>query len=290
MRRPVRLALAALVVLLLGSTAVLFQKYRKTAADFTDMKAAEQSARSQYAEAFSSIAEIQDSLNAISTGDTTVRLTPEGLEKEQELTGPNRREALDRIALLNASIQRTKQRIGELESSLRHGGIRIAGLERMVVQLKRSVAEKEAAASLLASRVDSLQTQVAGLESTVELDRDALAAKDQTIEDKQRELGTIYFIVGTKKELSSSGVIVAKGGVLGLGKTLLLSGRFDEHLFTALDTDEETVVRAPAPRVQVLSPQPLSSYELRTAGNRVELHILDPKEFRKVKHLVIMTT
>ena len=32
-----------------------------------------------------------------------------------------------------------------------------------------------------------------------------------------------------------------------------------------------------------------SSYELKVEGKQVELHILDPKEFRKVKHLVIMT-
>ena len=51
-------------------------------------------------------------------------------------------------------------------------------------------------------------------------------------------------------------------------------------------------MRTPATKttkVQVLSPQPTSSYEVKLEGNQVELHILDPKEFRKVKHLVIMT-
>ena len=53
-----------------------------------------------------------------------------------------------------------------------------------------------------------------------------------------------------------------------------------------------SVVATPAPRatkVEVLSPQPVGSYELRTVDGKVELHILDPVEFRKVKHLVIMT-
>jgi len=71
-----------------------------------------------------------------------------------------------------------------------------------------------------------------------------------------------------------------------------LTGRYDQGTFTALDTDQESVVRAPAAKadkVRVLSPQPTTSYELRTTGDVVELHILDPREFRKVRHLVIMT-
>lgn len=82
---------------------------------------------------------------------------------------------------------------------------------------------------------------------------------------------------------------IAKGGVLGIGKTVQPSGRFNETLFTAMDTDQETVIRAPSAKVKILSPQPVSSYELRVEGNQTEIHILDPKEFRKVKHLVIMT-
>jgi hypothetical protein len=35
--------------------------------------------------------------------------------------------------------------------------------------------------------------------------------------------------------------------------------------------------------------QPPASYELKAVGGQMELHILDPKEFRKVKHLVVMT-
>ena len=113
------------------------------------------------------------------------------------------------------------------------------------------------------------------------------------IEEKRSELGTIYYIVGTKKDLTASGVIVAKGGFLGLGKTMQLSGRYDDSLFTAMDTDQQTAVQASAAkleRVKVLSSQPTSSYELKLEGDKVALHILDPKQFRKVRHLVIMTT
>jgi len=292
MRRPVQVGLVAAVVLLLGATGVLFVKYRNTSAHYTETKAAEESARSNYAQAFNTIAEIQDSLNAISLGPEAVKLRSQTDRSEQRLTEPNRQEALETIALVNASIQRTREKISKLESNLKSSGMKISGLNKMITNLKQTVAEKEDQVAQLTTQVDALQTRVTGLETTVQADQDSIFAKNQNIEDKRRELGTIYYIVGSKKDLTNSGVIVAKGGVLGLGKTVQLSGRFDESKFTSIDTDAQTVVTAPASKldkVKVLSPQPTSSYELVMAGNQVEIHILDPKEFRKVKHLVIMT-
>jgi hypothetical protein len=154
--------------------------------------------------------------------------------------------------------------------------VKITGLEKMIARLKKRVAEKEVLVARLSGQVDSLETRVTGLVAEVEV--------------KQRELGTIYYTIGSKKELTSSGVVVAKGGVLGLGKTLKPSGQTDECAFTALDTDQETVIRIPAEKDQVLSAQPVTSYVLLPAGeHQVKLRILDPKEFRKIRHLVIIT-
>jgi hypothetical protein len=97
--------------------------------------------------------------------------------------------------------------------------------------------------------------------------------------------------MGTKKELTNSGVVTSKGGVLGFGKTLEPSGIVNEAAFTPLDTDEENVIRIPSEKAKILSAQPVTSYVLQPVGkDAVELRILDPKEFRKVRHLVILMT
>jgi predicted RNase H-like nuclease (RuvC/YqgF family) len=289
MRKPVQIALVAVLVLLVGGIAVLYQRYQRTTADLTETRTAEETARANYTEAFNAIAEIQDSLSAITVRNGDIRLQPQGLQAEQKLSEPGRREALESIALLNASIQRTKDKISSLEKSLKSSGIKVAGLQKMVANLKHSVTEKQEEIGQLTERVNSLQTQVTGLETTVQQDQQTIASKDATIEEKRKESATILYIVGTKKELTASGVAVAKGGVLGLGKTLQPSGYFNETLFTALDTDQQTVVTAPSAKVKILSPQPLSSYELRVEGNQTQIVITNPKEFRKVKHLVVVT-
>jgi predicted RNase H-like nuclease (RuvC/YqgF family) len=289
MRKSTLYGLVAALVVLTGATATLFVQYQRKSTQFTALQESEASTQKRYSQTIDAIAEIQDSLNAISVGEKGGSLLAQDVRDEQNLSGPNAQGALDRIEQLRASIQRNKERIRQLESDLKHSGNRIGGLQKLVAQLKQSVTEKEALVAELGVRVDSLQTEVTGLATVVEETKTTLAQRDLTLEEKRRELATVMVAVGTRKDLTTSGVVVAKGGVLGVGKTLQPTGAGSETAYTPIDTDQQTVVRIAAPKAQVVSAQPASSYELVTVDGQVELHIVNPGEFRKVKQLVIVT-
>ena len=283
MRKPVVFVLGLVCVLLLASTFVLYGKYRKSSDDFAAKTEEEQTTRIRYSQAIGEIATIQDSLNAIVLGQGAGSLLP-SRAAETEAPGTLRDQVLSRIETLKAGLERTKEHIQDLDTKLKRDGVRIAGLSRMISGLKKTVAEKEEAIAQLSTQVDSLKTTVAGLNTEV-------TDQQQQITDKQKELATVFYTMGTKKELTQSGVVTSEGGVLGLGKTLKPSGNFNESSFTPMDTDQETVIRIPAKKAQVLTPQPLSSYVVEPAGtDMMELRILDAKEFCKVKHVVILTT
>jgi predicted RNase H-like nuclease (RuvC/YqgF family) len=285
-----RIAVVVAIVGLLGATIFYYQKFQKSSSDFATLQTENEETRNRYAAAVDEIAAIQDSLNTIVLGDEAARLIPSGLDAEQGLTRAQGDRALERIAVLKAGIQRTKDKIKELDASLKARGIKIEGLQRMVANLKKSVTEKEEAMAQLTTQVNQLQTEVTGLTAQVEEKDATIAEKDVTIETKRKELGTVLYVIGSKKELTESGILVASGGVLGMGKTLEPSGHMDETRFTAIDTDQETAIRIPADKVEIVSAQPTSSYVLEPVGeNQVELRIVNPTEFRKVKHLVIMT-
>jgi peptidoglycan hydrolase CwlO-like protein len=281
-----RFLVAMVVTLLIAGAAALGFKFWQ---DYSSLKTSEQTTRDRYAETIDALGQIQDSLDAIALGDTTVRLLSQNLDAEQNLTQPIQREALDRIAELRGSILRSKERIRRLESDLKKRGIKVAGLEKLIAGLRRTVAEKEGLITQLSGTVDSLHSQVAGLAAEVAQSQEGIRAREQTIEERRRELATVYYIVGAKRELSASGVIVAKGGFLGLGRSLQPSGHINDDALTALDTDQETIIQVPSTRVRVLSAQPTSSYELKLVDGRMELHILDPRQFRKVRQLIILT-
>lgn len=283
--RKTGVVLLILVALgLLAATYVFYSKYRKSAADFAQATTEEEQTRLQYGQAINEIATIQDSLNAIAFGEEAVQMLPARGPNETQLPPTRRDQVIARISMLKTGLERTKARIQELDDRVKRSKVRIAGLERMLAGLKSTVAEKEQVISQLTTQVDTLETRVTGLSVEVE-------DTQRELTDRQHELATIFYTIGTKKELIQSGTVVSQGGVLGLGKTLKPSGHFNESAFNTLDTDQENVIQIPSKKAQVLSPQPVASYMLTPAGeNRVELRILDPKEFRKVKHLVILTT
>jgi predicted nucleic acid-binding Zn-ribbon protein len=289
MRKPVQAALLTVLALFVVATGVLFVKYRNTVTAYANAKASEADVQQRYAKTIDAIAEIQDSLSAISLGDANVKMTSNGLQSEQQLSGPDKAQALDRIAVLRSSILRSKERIRQLESSLKVSGNKVAGLQKMIANLKQTVTEKEQLVTELSTRVDSLQTQVTGLATQVQESEETIKARDQAIEDKRRELATVYYLVGSKKDLTAKGAVVAKGGVLGIAKTLLPAPSVNLSAFNTIDTDQETVINIGTPKAQVISAQPSDSYELKLVDGKMELHILNPVEFRRIKQVVIMT-
>jgi uncharacterized coiled-coil protein SlyX len=271
------------VVVLAGVSTVLFVRYRQGELALQEARAREDATHRRYESAIDDIAAIQDSLNAITFGEDQNDLSSSGVDAERRLS-PNRTDdALARVAELRSGIERTRERIVELESRLQGSGQKVAGLERIVNQMKANLARKEAMVAQLTSQVSTLNTQVGSLTATV-------VTQDSTLEARRRELGTIYYIVGDRKELLDNGAVVAKGGVLGIGKTLDTSGQVNEATFKPIDTDMETVIPIAASKVRVLSAQPVSSYRLEQVAGGYQLRILDPQEFRKVRHLVVLTS
>lgn len=287
MRNPLVPLLVVALLAAGGLSAWLLVQSRNSKLAYQDLSAAEESSRQSYNRTLDAIAEIQDSLDVITPRDSSFQVVPGSLATEQEMAGPDGRKALERIATLRASIERSRERIQQLESKLQSEGGRVNSLRRMVANLNRTLDDRKRTLDEMSARVEALQGQVGTLETEVQQKTETIVAKDASLEDRRRELATVYYLVGTKQELTQQGAIVASGGVLGMGKTLLPTGK--PVAGTPLDTDVSTVVRTDAAKARVLTPQPVGSYELRLVEGRMELHILNPEEFRKVRQLVIVT-
>jgi len=281
---------AVIAVLTIGA-AGLFYNYQKTSHELAATRMSEQDVEAKYGQTIQAIAEIQDSLDTINLGDDNPKFGSGEAATERNLAGPNREAALDRIAMLRSSIARNKERINDLEAGLKKSGVQVAGLQKLITNLKRSVADKETQVAFLSTQVDSLQTEVTGLNTVVAQTQDTLRTRDIQVEDKRRELATVYYVVGDKGTLSKSGIVRTSGGVLGVGKTVVPVGSMDLASFTPIDTDRETVIRIPSAKARLVSAQPASSYELRPVGeDMMELHILNPDEFRKIREVIILTS
>ncbi len=289
MRRHLPLALAIAVLALGGASLFFYSQLRTAETSNARLESDSRDTQTQYARAIDAIAEIQDSLNTIAVGDSRMAVDSRSLQAERGMGPPSGQEVLERIQLLRASIERSRQRIVKLESDLHHSGLRVSGLQKLVASLHRTMADKESQIAMLSAQVDTLHVQVGTLTTQVAQVQDTVRVRDTQVAERQHELATVYWIAANKRTLARSGVIESHGGVLGLGKTLTPSARMPSDVFNALDTDEQTVLPLSTPKARVLSAQPASSYELRQVNGRMELHIIDPREFRKVRQLVIVT-
>jgi peptidoglycan hydrolase CwlO-like protein len=291
MRKTAVVAMALVAALLAGATVVSYSKYKKSVADYRQATTEQESMRARYDQAVSEIVAIQDSLNTIVAGEGGVQVSLAQNDVEVQQPGTLHDRTLERISMLKSSIARTKERIEELDARLKRNGVKIASLNKMIAGLKQSVNEREEQIASLNSQVTQLEGQVTWLNTEVSSQKDEIATRQQELAEKQRELATIYYTIGTKKELAKAGVVDSKGGVLGLGKTIKLTGNLDQASFTPLNTDDEKVIRVPAEKVQVLSAQPVTSYSLQhVSKDMVEIQIIHPEEFRKIKHLVILAS
>ena len=290
MRRPIQVLVAAAVVLLGGASVFLYTQLQASRTANDELQTASRTTQEQYAQTIGAIAAIQDSLNAIGPRDQNLPVEGSNFRDERRMGAPSGQEALERIALLRASIERNKLRIDRLEASLRSSKLHASGLAKMVASLRRTTEEKEAQIALLSAQVDTLHVQVGALTTHVAEVEDTVRERDVAVAERQRELATVYWVADNKSALQKAGVIESRGGLLGIGRTLKPSGRAPGAAFRQINTDEQTVIQLPSAKVQVISAQPLSSYELRPVNGKMELRIVEPQEFRKVRQLVIVTT
>ena len=277
MRKGLVVILTLVCVVLLGATVFSYSKYKKTQTDYNVATAEQEDMRQRYDRAVGEIVSIQDSLSSIVLGSDGAPVASNSTDLETQPPETLHDRGLARIAMLKSAIERTKIRIEELDANLKKSGVKIDNLERMIAGLRHSVSEKEERIAALSTQVDTLQVQVAGLNTEVA--------------DKQHELATIFYAMGTKKELQTSGVVESKGGVLGFGKTLKPAATINDAAFQSLDTDQDLVIHIPAAKAMVVSAQPATSYVLEPTGeNSMDLRIVNAAEFRKIRHLVIVTT
>jgi len=284
MKKPLQVALIVVAVALAGVCAVLFSRYQDASKQLAATQTAEGEIRDRYGATIEAIAEIQDSLSALALEETGARLAPGG-----ERTAASTEDALARIAALRSSIEASKERIRKLESDLKASGAKSAGLSRLIENLKKTVDEKEAQVAVLSAQVDSLNTEVGGLTVAVAQKDDTLRTRTTQLEQKRRDIATIWYVIGSKQELVEAGVIETRGGVLGLGKTIVPSPHPNAGVFMGLDTDRLDTIRIPATKAKVVSAQPVTSYELRPVDGVLELKILDAVEFRRIRQVVILT-
>lgn len=193
--------------------------------------------------------------------------------------------AIDRLLIEN------REKITSLRSTaaqLRKANLRIDGLEKMITDLNGQLEEKKSEIGALRDELARMDSRVATLTETVnEQTEQVETLNDQNLE-LENQLNTVYYIVGSEKELRDAQIINKQGFI---GRTLTVGEHGSMESFTQADSRLLLEVPVGHRRVTIVTSHPEGSYELVQGADKMveRLRITDPVRFWESSKILIVS-
>ena len=202
--------------------------------------------------------EIEENLLSIQQKERA--LNSGNVENSAELGGDAKARIESEIQSINELMEKNKNQISELQKKLKNSNFKIAEFEKTISRLEQSISEKDAEIVALNEKLVALNYQVEGLNRSVDsLNMDSQAKADQIVA-KDDQMNEVFYAVGTKKELTTNGVLTKEGAFSGAGTGKKLD--FNSGYFTKIDARKTSEISINAKKAKLLSSHPSASYEL----------------------------
>ncbi|MBS1647062.1 MAG: hypothetical protein JST67_06955 [Bacteroidetes bacterium] len=186
------------------------------------------------------------------------------------------------IQSIYALMAKNKSRIASLSKKLKTANTKIDGLEKMLASLEAQLNEKDAQINDLKNQLQQKNIELSNLNANYE-------SLQQESNQKTVQINTVYYIIGTGKELKADGVTEKEGGFIGLGKTTEIKKDFAKDKFTKVDASQTTEIPIGAKKVKILTSHPSSSYKLVGEKPVQKIEITNTTDFWSAsKYLVIL--
>jgi len=236
-------------------------------------------------------------LNEIEENLGNIREKEKMISRTQLEGRPNRMQIVQEdIKAIDELLEKNRQLIARLNRDLRNSNLKIGEFEVMVQRLTEQIEEKEMEIVSLRAELENMTTQVRGLTAKVDDLEDFKSfleeetrQRDLLIEQRTQELNTVFYTMGTLKELREMGVVSRSGGFLGIGRATNLEANFDLSNFTRIDKTTTNLIPLTGKKFELVSPHPTGTSEFVEEDGAMYLVILDRERFWSTsKHLVIL--
>ena len=193
--------------------------------------------------------------------------------------------AIDRLLRENRAKIESLQRSA---AQLRKANLRIDGLEKMIADMNRQLAEKKAEVEQLRESLVRMGDEVKSLTEEVAVRSAEVENLSGEKAELQNQLNTVYYIVGAEKELRDAQIINKQGFI---GRTLTVGWNSNFDSFTMADSRLLSEVPVGQKKATLVTSHPEGSYELVTDANKVveKLIITDPVRFWESSKILIIS-
>lgn len=195
------------------------------------------------------------------------------------------------IAAIDRLLRDNREKISSLQRSaaqLRKANLRIESLEKIIAAMEEQLAERRA-------EIESLRAELARRGIEVQTLTETVAERDRQVEtlsgekvDLQNRINTVYYIVGSEKELRDAQIIDKQGFI---GRTLTVGSNGSLDSFTQADSRLLTEVPVGKRRATLVTSHPEEAYQWVTDAQKrvVKVVITDPERFWEASKILIIS-
>jgi chromosome segregation ATPase len=230
---------------------------------------------------------IYDRLDEIKKNEGVI--TDNSVENEGDLSEDKRSKIQESINTIQQLMDENKAKIDALNKKLKSSGKQNKQLEELINNLNNQIIEKDKEINSLKDQLAGLNIQVQQMANRNDSLNNVNNQNQTTISNQDVELNTVYYCMGTFKELTANKVL-DKGGAFSAKSGSKLSADVNLDYFTKTDKRNVTEIPVGAKKVTLKTSHPSSSYTLVTENKKVtKLVINDPNAFWKnSKYCVLM--
>ena len=223
--------------------------------------------------------EIQNNIDSIKSKEKILSLSQGGEPPHSIISD---------IKSLDAKIVRENRRIYQLEKRLKNEDKKDLDLQNVINHLTKELAEKDV-------QIANLQTKLgesdASLKKITEQFNDSIAfihKQREEIDAMRIIVNTVYYALGTFKELKTNKIVNKEGSVIGIGGATELNPDFSNSYFTKGDMTKLHDIALYSKFLKLVTKHPKDSYKVSGSNNADTLHITDASSFwSESKYLVI---
>ncbi len=242
-----------------------------------------------FAETFNSI---QTNLDSIAAKEGVItKLATTG-----EKTKPAHEQVNDQINSIYDMLLQNRQKLNQLSRQAKNLGQKNKDLELIIERMTKQMEEKVVEVEMLRGQLVKMEYQITGLTGKVdslniitENQKQVIEEQKTVLAEQKEKLNTVYYAIGTDKELEANQVISKEGGFVGIRKTGKISADLNTKYFEAVDKYTKKSFVLGSKKVKLITPHPTGSYTLH--GDKIidSLTIENPDEFWKQSAYLVIS-
>lgn len=232
-----------------------------------------------------SFTSIQQNLSLISEREKSISISAGELRE-----GEDTREEITRdIQAINNLLEENKNTIARLNEKLANSNSDVTSFKKLIAQLNEDIETKEEEVSYLKENLTAANFTIEILNEMLDSAEFRNEIQSDLIQMQSDEMNTVYYAIGSFKDLEEAGVVEKKGGIVGIAGSKQLKSDFNKDFFAQLDLTRTRSIPLNSKKVNIVTAHPSETYELEGEEEKT-LKILEPMRFWEAsKYLVIIT-